>query len=105
MRLRELRKQRNLSQKEFAKNFNIAQNTYANYEIGKTQPDIEVIKKIADFYHVSIDYLLEHETYNDLQLGYLSDDKKDAIKILVALNQLNFVKAYSYIAGLYAGQN
>lgn len=36
----------------------IARSTLANYEVGRTQPDYETLGKLADFYAVSVDWLL-----------------------------------------------
>lgn len=60
-RLKILRKQKNLTQSEIAKILNIATSTYVHYELGKRQPDFQTLKNIADFFNVSIDYLLEYE--------------------------------------------
>ena len=57
-RLKTLRKNASLTQTEIAKNLKISQQAYANYETGKRHPDQEMLKKIADFFDVSVDYLL-----------------------------------------------
>lgn len=59
MRLKELREDKDLKQKDLASILNIAQNTYSNYENGKTEPPYEVLKKLCLFYGVSADYILE----------------------------------------------
>ncbi|WP_458412747.1 helix-turn-helix domain-containing protein [Schinkia sp. CFF1] len=67
-RLKELRNKSNISQQELANRLNINRSTYARYETGDTQPDIETIKKIARFFDVSTDYLLgtsDHPTQPD----------------------------------------
>lgn len=61
-KLKELRKKNNLTQVEFAKIFNIANGTVGNWESGIRQPDHEMLSKIADFYGVSVDFILERET-------------------------------------------
>ncbi|MBN6187748.1 helix-turn-helix transcriptional regulator [Aneurinibacillus sp. BA2021] len=58
IRLKELRQQRQLTQEETARRLNISRGTYAHYEIGKRQPDFATLQKLADFFDVSIDYLL-----------------------------------------------
>lgn len=103
--LKNLRNINNLKQYEIAQILNIARTTYRNYENNERQMPYELLIKIADYYKVSIDYILSHETKDQLQLGFLNEDKKNAIKKLIALNQINFVKAYSYISGLHAAQN
>ena len=43
----------------------IVRTTYSNYESGNRQPDNETLKKLADFYEVTVDYLLGKDTIND----------------------------------------
>ena len=57
-KLAELRKDRNMSQKEFSKIFNVAQNTISQWEQGKRNMDTESLLKLADFFQVTTDYLL-----------------------------------------------
>lgn len=59
--LKKLRLQKKMSQEDFAKMLGINRGTYAQYEIDRRTPDYETLKKIADFYHVSTDYLLGRE--------------------------------------------
>ena len=58
-RIRALREDRDLSQKELASILHIAQTTYSDYELGKINVPIPVLKTLAFFYDTSIDYLLE----------------------------------------------
>ena len=57
-RLESLRKDRKLTQKQIADMLGIARTTYSGYENGTREPDHEILQKIADFFEVSIDYLL-----------------------------------------------
>lgn len=57
-RLAELRNSRDLSQEELGALLHLTQDTISNYERGKTKPDDETKKKIAEFFNVSLDYLL-----------------------------------------------
>ena len=57
-RLKEIRKQNNLNQKEFAELFGVNQKMISNYETGRNEPSIELLIKIADYYKISIDYLI-----------------------------------------------
>jgi|LSQX01.1.fsa_nt_gb transcriptional regulator with XRE-family HTH domain len=57
-RLEELRTERKLSKKQMADFLKIDQSTYGKYELGKREPDYDMIKKLADFFNVSVDYLL-----------------------------------------------
>lgn len=58
MRIRDLREDRDLSQKEIASYLQIHQTTYSDYELGRLNVPVPVLHKLADFYDVSIDYLL-----------------------------------------------
>ena len=60
IRLYELRTEKGLSQREMAKQLNISQGTYNNWENSNTQPSIEQLINLADFFHVSVDYLIGH---------------------------------------------
>ncbi len=57
-RLKLLRNEKDLSQRELANILNISNGTIAMYETNKRQPDNDTLSKIADFFNVSIDYLL-----------------------------------------------
>jgi len=57
-RLKELREEKGLSQTQIADAIGIRQQTISQYEKGITQPDIQTIKKLCDFFDVSADYLL-----------------------------------------------
>ena len=59
MRLKELRKQKGVSQLKLAMDLNTNQNTISRYETGEREPGIQELIKIADYFGVSIDYLLE----------------------------------------------
>ncbi len=57
-RIKDLREDRDLKQSDLAKVTGIDQRTISNYETGKTNPDSEALIKLADFFNVSIDYLV-----------------------------------------------
>lgn len=58
LRLRDLREDRDLKQKDMAEMLQIHQTTYSDYELGKLNIPIAVLHTLADFYGVSVDYLL-----------------------------------------------
>jgi len=58
LRIRDLREDRDLSQKKVAAFLDIHQTTYSDYELGNLNIPIPVLHKLADFYGVSVDYLL-----------------------------------------------
>lgn len=92
MRLKELRIKHKLLQDQVAKYLGIKKNTYSNYEIEKTQAPIEIYKKLAKFYNVSLDYLFCNSNIPNTQFEFtiqeeeiidmfreLSDENKEMI--------------------------
>lgn len=89
-RIRELRENAGLRQIDVAKATGIDQKTLSNYETGKTNPDSYSLIQLADFFNVSIDYLVGR--IDSLQT---SIDKKDIYKKIDIIKQeLNDIKKY-----------
>lgn len=65
MRLKELRKQKNISQLKLAMDLELNQNSISRYENGMREADYSTLIKIADYFNVSIDYLLERTDIPD----------------------------------------
>ena len=74
-RIKELREDRDLLQKDVAKELGITQRNYSYIETGKTMLTEDILIKLADFYNTSVDYLL-----------YLTDVKKAYPKSIVEKN-------------------
>lgn len=72
-RLKELREDNDYKQDYIAEILKISRSSYANYENNRTEPPIEVLKKLSKFYNVSIDYLLE---ITDIKFRYYADKRK-----------------------------
>lgn len=58
MRLKELRKARKYKQTDLAEVLSCSQGVYSRYESGEREPPFDIMKKLADFYGVTIDYLM-----------------------------------------------
>lgn len=58
MNIKELREQEGVSQKQLAEAVRLAQNTLSQFETGKREPDLSTTQRIADYFGVSVDYLL-----------------------------------------------
>ena len=59
MRLKELRKQKGISQLKIAMDLSMNQNSISRYENGEREADYKTLINLADYFNVSIDYLLE----------------------------------------------
>lgn len=58
MRIRDMREDRDLTQKQLADHLHIRQNTYSQYETGQRQLPLDVLIALARYYKTSADYLL-----------------------------------------------
>ncbi len=84
-RIKDLREDRDMRQKDLADATGIDQRTISNYETEKTSPDGEALIRLADFFNVSIDYLVGRSEYDFLN----SKKKKEFIeKIKDELDEL-----------------
>ncbi len=113
IKLKELRKEFNLSQRDLAKKLSISQPGYAKYENNLAEPDAENLIKLSKLYGVSTDYLLGNSTEltttstaltpeqaKDLWLATLSPIQQELINNILKLNELQQLKAQAYFAGL-----
>ena len=66
-RIKDLREDRDLRQSDLAAATGIDQRTISNYETGKTSPDAYALIRLADYFDVSIDYLVGR-TSNDISV-------------------------------------
>ncbi|MDP4180334.1 MAG: helix-turn-helix transcriptional regulator [Bacillota bacterium] len=56
--LKQLREEKSLSQKDIAEYLGLTRQAVASYELAKREPDYDILKKLADYFGVSVDYLL-----------------------------------------------
>ena len=82
----------------------MTQSTYQTYENNRAIPPLEKLIKIADYYNVSLDYLCNHRTKHQQDIGYLNEEQITLLKLIKELNEINLVKAIGYVSGLIAGQ-
>ena len=80
MRIKELREINNISQKELAAELKIPPSTLSQYENGKREPNFDFVKKIAEYFNVSTDYIYGLSTITTCSgcgLSYCPDNKLD----------------------------
>ncbi len=58
LRIRDLREDNDLNQTQVAQILKVHQTTYSDYELGRLNVPVSALHTLADFYHVSVDYLL-----------------------------------------------
>lgn len=82
-RLKELRESRGLNQAELGKRFGLSISTISMYESGKREPSFETVVKFANFFGVSIDYLLGQEKSSDIDKIVPKDDEEREFILLL----------------------
>ena len=84
--LYQLRKEKGKTQKDLSAYLQTSQQAYSRYEKGLRQPDNETLKKLADFFEVSVDYLLgrEEKTFIEKEL---SKEEKELATLISQLSE------------------
>lgn len=65
LKLKELRKNRKITQQTIADRFGVTRGTVSNWELGRREPDLGTLEKLAEFYGVSLDYFSKKPTKNE----------------------------------------
>lgn len=99
--LKQLRKEKNLSQTELAKELNMSQRMYNTYETGIREPSIDTLIMISNYYNVSLDYLVGNETK---KYYTLTDEERIALNLYQKLTEKNQGKVEHYMEQLVAEQ-
>ena len=63
--LRIIRKKKNLNQLKVAMDLNISREALSHYENGKRSPDVQMLRKLSQYFGVSIDFLVNGKEYNE----------------------------------------
>lgn len=98
MRLKELRKNKKLTQLEISKIINVSQVGYNNYETERREIPLNSLISLANYYNVSLDYLVGREFKNDI--GYLTDKQYSAVLLLKQLDNDNLNKEIGRLSAL-----
>lgn len=99
LKLKELRENKGVSQYKFADDLALSQSTIGNWEAGKREPNFDTLVKIAQYFNVSIDYLLDVEnsvyTVEDYANG-VTDTKK----VSITADDEDMLDKYHEVVGL-----
>lgn len=85
-RLKELREDNDLYQKDIAKILNMSQTGYSKYEVGTNDIPTSILLSLADYYNTSVDYLLyrtdERKSYpKSIMYESVKDEKNESKKV------------------------
>ena len=103
--LKQLRKQSKLTQSELSKKINISRIKISRYENGEVEPNISTLIKLADYFNVSIDFLIGHRLNNKIDISNLNEAQQNIIKMATELNEINSARVESYISAKIETQN
>lgn len=85
-RLKSLRLENNLTQKELAKKLNMQNTAISKYELGEREPDIKTLNKLSEFFNVTLDYLLGRTDIKN-QSEKIFNEHKEADEFLKRLKE------------------
>jgi transcriptional regulator with XRE-family HTH domain len=97
LKLKNLRAERHISQQKIARDLLVSQASISKYEAGNAEPDLAMVLRLAEYFHVSTDYLLG---FSDIRVPLSKDDlSKEEIHHLIQYKSLSQrqrdnVKAY-----------
>ncbi len=83
IRLKELRKEKNLTQKQLATRIGVKNSIISFYEMGDRNPTPEIIIELAKVFHVTTDYLMGVEKEETVSVSGLNDHDKQIIRSLI----------------------
>lgn len=82
-RVKELRLARNLMQVQLAKELGLAKQTVSNWENEYIQPSVETLWLVADYFGVSMDYLMGRDNKKYLEINGLSDKQLALVQMII----------------------
>ncbi|MBQ6700819.1 MAG: helix-turn-helix transcriptional regulator [Oscillospiraceae bacterium] len=89
LRLKQLREERNITQQELADQLSCSQQSIHNYENHGTQPDIDMLCRMADFFNTSVDYLIGNTNVRDpYNLAKYEDSSEKEIRLVNSFRSL-----------------
>lgn len=99
-RLKEFREKINKTQKEVAEEMNMQRSRYARYEQAVSEPDLETLLKLADYYKTTTDSLLGHQVDFVFDKSILTDEQLYLFNLIQTLSDEECRNVDSFIKGL-----
>ena len=104
MKLKEIRKKNNKTQVELAEYLNISQEKYSRLECEKTNIDVTTLIQLADYFHTTVDHLIDHEVPYLINKSLFNDEQLEIIEKLKTLDKEQCKLIATYIDGLKDGK-
>ena len=87
-RIKELADKQGKSLQKVSENLGFSQNYFYNLKNAKSSPSADVLVKVADYFHVSVDYLLEREAVDNYARGFIDGTEHIKKSILKSLKEI-----------------
>lgn len=95
--LKNLRLEKNITQKDLAKHLGVSDRSVGYYETGQRTPPPDILEKIADYFNVTVDFLLGRtEERNPHSEKNIEEEYKDEIEALEEFRQIMIDKGFDY---------
>ncbi|MDD3230732.1 MAG: XRE family transcriptional regulator [Clostridia bacterium] len=100
-RLKELREAKKLSQVKLGIMLSVAQETISGYEIGRAQPSVDMLVKLADVLGASVDYILERtDVKTVIKTAELSEQETELLTLFRGLSDAKRERALGMLTAL-----
>ena len=102
-KLKNMRKQSGKTQEDMSKYLDVARNTYSRYETGEREPDFETLIKLADYFDVSIDYLLGRTDNSTLidKITKKAPIQDEGLKFILEPDEEELIDGYRFLSDKY----
>ena len=107
LRIRELRIDCGLQQKQVAQDLHLSKQVYSNYELGQREPSIDMLGKLADYFGVTVDYLIgrddkaQAEPFKTKKSPALSEEDENMLNTYLELSD-DSKRVVRYTVNMYA---
>ena len=95
-KIRKLRREKDITQRELGKIVGVAESTISLYESGRNIPDLNMMRKLAIFFNVSLDELAENDVIEDVPIEFSIEE----IKLITRFRKLSPISRQSMLAHL-----
>lgn len=97
-----LRQNARLTQIDLSQKMDTDQSTISKWELGKCLPDVPTLLKLADFFNVSLDFVLGRKNDNEFckQGNELTEKQKELLPLIQMLNDRQCQRTHDYLTGL-----
>ena len=103
LRIRDLREDHDIKQQQIADYLMCDQSLYSKYERNERELPLEYAAKLADYYGVSLDYLVGRDYSNEF--GYLNEQEKAIITAYRKMNNDNKIRYFAEAQGILIAQD